>query len=62
MSAWYVVDAVVVGIILPWLIVTYKLIAAFRESPMRGLSRWAMWAAICVPASLLMMWGVLNLR
>lgn len=62
MSAWYVIDAVVVGIILPWVIATYKLIAAFREGLGQGLLKWAIWAAICVPAALLLMWGIQNLR
>jgi hypothetical protein len=62
MSAWYVIDAVVVGIILPWVIVTYRLIAGFRQSIGAGVKTWAMWAAMCVPAALLVMWGIQNLR
>jgi hypothetical protein len=62
MSFWYVVDAIAVGIILPWIIVTYRLLAAFRQGVGAGVIRWAIYAAICVPAMLLVMWGVQNLR
>jgi p-aminobenzoyl-glutamate transporter AbgT len=62
MSFWYVVDAVAVGIVLPWIVATYRLIAAFRQSVGAGLAKWAIYAAICVPAMLLVMWGIQNLR
>lgn len=58
---WYV-DAVLVGIILPWIIVTYRLIAAFRAGVGSGLIAWAKWALPCVAASLLLMWGLQNLH
>jgi hypothetical protein len=58
---WYI-DAILVGIILPWIIVTYRLIAAFRQSVTTGLVKWATWAALCVPLMLLVMWGLHNLR
>ncbi|ABE38964.1 hypothetical protein HUU61_06240 [Rhodopseudomonas palustris] len=58
---WYV-DAILVGIILPWIIVTYRLIAAFRRGVATGVIQWGMWAAICVPAMLLVMWGIQSLR
>ncbi|RJF76669.1 hypothetical protein [Rhodopseudomonas palustris] len=58
---WYV-DAILVGIILPWIIVTYRLIAAFRSGVVPGLTAWAKWALLCVPAMLLVMWGLQSLR
>lgn len=58
---WYV-DAILVGIILPWIIVTYRLIAAFRSGVASGLVAWAKWAVPCIPAMLLVMWGVQSLR
>jgi hypothetical protein len=62
MSFWYVVDAVAVGIILPWIILTYRLLAAFRQGVGTGLARWALYAALSVPTMLLVMWGIQNLR
>ncbi|ABD08438.1 conserved hypothetical protein [Rhodopseudomonas palustris HaA2] len=59
--SWYV-DAILIGIVLPWIIVTYRLIAAFRQSAAKGVMLWAMWAAACVPVMLLLMWGVTSLR
>ncbi|WP_322518035.1 hypothetical protein SR870_11220 [Rhodopseudomonas palustris] len=59
--SWYV-DAILIGLVLPWIIVTYRLIAAFRQSVAKGVTTWAMWAAPCVPAMLLLMWGVTSLR
>ncbi|KPF98938.1 MFS transporter [Rhodopseudomonas sp. AAP120] len=58
---WYV-DAILVGIILPWIIVTYRLIAAFRAGVAEGLIAWAKWAVPCIPAMLLVMWGIQSLR
>ncbi|MBI5128073.1 MAG: hypothetical protein HZA66_01405 [Rhodopseudomonas palustris] len=58
---WYI-DAILVGLVLPWIIVTYRLIAAFRQSVAKGVAAWAMWALPCVPAMLLVMWGIQNLR
>ena len=58
---WYV-DAILVGIILPWIIVTYRLIAAFRTGLVPGLIAWTKWALACVPAMLLVMWGLQSLR
>jgi hypothetical protein len=59
--SWYV-DAIVVGIILPWVIVTYKLLAAFRRSVGAGLLQWLIWAAMCVPVTVLLMWGIQQLH
>lgn len=62
MTFWYVVDAVAVGIILPWIVATYRLLEAFKRGTGAGLTKWAIYAAVCVPAMLLVMWGIQNLR
>ncbi|ABD90075.1 hypothetical protein [Rhodopseudomonas palustris] len=55
--SWYV-DAIVVGVILPWIIMTYRLIAAFRRGIAAGLLKWLTYCAISVPAMLLIMWAI----
>lgn len=62
MSTWSIIDAVAVGLVLPWVIGTYRLIAAFKQGVGSGLLKWAIWAAICIPAMLVVMWGITNLR
>ena len=37
-------------------------LAAFKLGVGSGLIKWATWAAICVPAMVLVMWGVTSLR
>lgn len=55
--SWYV-EAIVIGIILPWIIMTYRLIAAFRRGVGAGLVKWLTYCAISVPAMLLIMWAL----
>lgn len=62
MSTWSIIDAVAVGLVLPWVIATYRLIAAFKQGVGGGLAKWAVWAAICIPAMLVVMWAVTSLR
>ncbi len=55
--SWYV-DAIIVGFILPWIIMTYQLIAGFRRGFGVGLLKWLAISAATVPASLLLMWAI----
>jgi hypothetical protein len=50
--------AVIVGLILPWIIATYRILAAFRRGIGAGVLTWLMVSAITVPIMLAIIWGI----
>ncbi|NVN84638.1 MAG: hypothetical protein HXX15_01005 [Rhodopseudomonas sp.] len=55
--SWYLY-AIVVGLILPWIIATYRILAAFRLGIGAGLLKWLTFSAISIPIMLAIMWGI----
>ncbi|KIZ40164.1 MULTISPECIES: hypothetical protein [Rhodopseudomonas] len=54
---WYLY-AILVGLVLPWIIVTYRILGAFRRGVGAGVLTWLKFSAISVPIMLAIMWGL----